>query len=72
MCLSSGRPVVAPTISLPQKQKSQDFLSWDFSYMIFAKPIEPTTVSIPDTAIERLLIAPSISPSSIALAVPIA
>ena len=40
--------------------------------MIFAKPIEPTTVSIPDTAIERLLIAPSISPSSIALAVPIA
>ena len=46
--------------------------SWDFSYMIFAKPIEPTTVSIPDTAIERLLIAPSISPSSIALAVPIA
>lgn len=30
------------------------------------------TVSIPDTTMERLLIAPSISPNSIALAVPMA
>ena len=34
--------------------------------------METTTVSKPDTAMERLLIAPSISPISIALAVPIA
>ena len=33
---------------------------------------ESTTVSIPATAIERLLIAPSISPISIALEVPMA
>ena len=32
----------------------------------------PTTVSIPDTAIERLLMAPSISPISMALDVPMA
>ena len=45
-------------------------------YTIFyinpANTDESTTVSIPATAIDKLLIAPSISPISIALAVPIA
>lgn len=43
-----------------------------FFYKKFANTLAPTTVSIPATAIERLLIAPSISPISIALAVPTA
>jgi hypothetical protein len=43
-----------------------------FFYKKFANTLAPTTVSIPATAIERLPIAPSISPISIALAVPTA
>ena len=41
-------------------------------YSIPANSGAAITVSIPDTTMERLLIAPSISPSSIALAVPMA
>ena len=41
-------------------------------YKKLANTLAPTTVSIPATAIERLLIAPSISPISIAFAVPTA
>lgn len=42
------------------------------SYINCANIDAPTTVSNPDTTIDRLLIAPSISPISIALEVPIA
>ena len=59
-------------VSNEQINKTSSVKTRGFIYIICAKMIAPKTVSIPDTAIERLLIAPSTSPSSIALAVPIA
>lgn len=56
-----------PTAGMISGQKYPTYF-----YIRLAKTEDVTTVSKPATAIARLLIAPSISPSSIAFAVPMA
>ena len=56
-----------PTAGMISGQKYPTYF-----YIRLAKTEDVTTVSNPATAIARLLIAPSISPSSIAFAVPMA
>ena len=54
------------------RKECQLFIGGQTRYISFANADAPNTVTSPATAMARLLMAPSISPSSMALAVPMA